>query len=134
MEPPKYNGPFDDGRKNYVASLPQELQFQICDCERSLKNFPLVNIDERGDFLVCKTCRRPVNLWLYVSECDVCEVFYIVEFFPDEIMLCPPCRIRNDVELPDYKEFHANKLTETKDQWTKRFRQQVDYRMRTENA
>ena len=94
MQPPKYDTPYDNGRLNYVASIPQELQHAICKCGHT-KGY--THLHERGDYWVCGECRKPTNLWAYTEECYGCGVFYVVETKPDEELLCNSCKDANAI-------------------------------------
>lgn len=103
--PPKYNGPLD-GREAYIATLPENLRHLICTCHNaSSDKLGFTRVHERGDFWVRACCRKPPNLWTYINECDGCGDYYVAEFYPDVNLLCPPCRIANDIELPDPDEW-----------------------------
>jgi hypothetical protein len=118
VAPPTYDGPFDPkkdpnaGRKNYVASLPQELKHLACTCElkHGSDKHGYQRVHSRGDFWVRSCCRKPTNLWAYIQECDVCEEYYVVEFFPDNWLLCPGCREANEIALPDPDQWLKERL------------------------
>ena len=86
---------YEDYRKRYHDSLPDNFQHLVCECSHAEKK----QHEARGGkwttyengIVRCGLCGNYMSLWTYLEICFNCEEMYVVKVCPDQMLLCEDC-------------------------------------------
>lgn len=75
---------------SYLDGVSTELRAKLCSCTRP-EGFTRIPEGHGEQYWVCGKCRKPRGTW-HIVECINCFELYVVDEWPDKMLLCPSCK------------------------------------------